>query len=65
MTDARLRLAIRLWHRFADTNVESFDDETHKAEYLDAVDGLSSCLLVRLLVSRLFKTHSVRDAPQS
>lgn len=32
--EARLRLAIRLWHRFANTNVESFDEETHKAEYL-------------------------------
>lgn len=54
MQPARLRLAIRLWHRFANTNVESFDDETHKAEYLDAVDDLSSCLLLRLLVSRAF-----------
>lgn len=62
MQDARLRLAIRLWHRFSNTSVESFDDETHKAEYLDAVDGLSSCLLVRLLISRMFKTHSVGDA---
>lgn len=57
--NARLRLAIRLWHRFADTNVESFDDETHKAEYLDAIDGLPSCLLVQLLISRMFYRHRV------
>ena len=60
--NARLRLAIRLWHRFANTNVESFDEETHKAEYLDAIDDLPSCLLVKLLISRLFTTHSILDA---
>jgi len=60
ITDARLRLAIRLWHRFANPSVESFDDETHKAEYLAAVDGLSSCLLLRLLGGRFVRlfTHS-------
>lgn len=61
MQPARLRLAIRLWHRFADTNVESFDDEMHKAEYIDAVDGLSSCLLIRLLLSRIFYRPNIAD----
>lgn len=54
MTDARIRLAIRLWHRFADPSIDSFDDEMNKAEYLHAVDGLSSCLLLKLLFGRLF-----------
>lgn len=44
MTDARLLLAIRLWHRFADSSIESFDDETHKAEYGSHPDTISEAV---------------------
>lgn len=57
MRDARLLLATRLWHRFADTNVESFDEETHKAEYLHAIDGLPTCLLLKLIIGRMFRQY--------
>jgi hypothetical protein len=63
--NARLRLAIRLWHRFGNPNVESFDDETHKAEYLDAIDGLSSCLLVRLLIGRALRPCLRGESPKA
>jgi hypothetical protein len=38
MTDRRTKIAKALWHRFAKSSVETWDDETHKAEYLDAAD---------------------------
>jgi hypothetical protein len=53
MTDARLQAAISLWHRFGNTSVELWEDETHKAEYLDAIDGLATGWLFNLLLSRI------------
>jgi hypothetical protein len=57
MRDARLLLAIRLWHLFANPSVDSFDEETHKAEYIFAIDQLPTCLLLRLIVGRLFRQY--------
>jgi hypothetical protein len=34
----RDRVAIALWHRFGSESVEEWEDETYKAEYLDAAD---------------------------
>jgi hypothetical protein len=50
---SRLQAAISLWHRFGDSNVEEWEDETHKAEYLDAIDGLASGWLFNILLSRI------------
>jgi len=33
------RVALALWHRFACGSVETWDDETAKAEYRDAAKG--------------------------
>lgn len=51
--DARLEIAIRLWHKFANESVIAWEDETHKAEYLLAVDDITTGQLFNLLVSRL------------
>lgn len=53
MTDARLQAAISLWHRFANSSVDEWEDETHKAEYLDAIDGLATGWLFNILLSRV------------
>ena len=46
-SDARRNeIAQALWHRFANPSVETWEDETHKAEYLLAADDvilLASC----------------------
>lgn len=49
----RLQAAISLWHRFGDTNIEEWEDETHKAEYLDAIDGLATGWLFSIMLSRV------------
>ena len=51
--DPRLEIAIRLWHKFAQENVITWDDETHKAEYLLAVDDITTGQLFNLLLSRI------------
>jgi hypothetical protein len=50
---SRLQAAISLWHRFADSNVEEWEDETHQAEYLDAIDGLATGWLFNIMLSRI------------
>ena len=50
---SRLQAAISLWHRFGDSHVELWEDETHKAEYLDAIDGLATGWLFNILLSRI------------
>jgi hypothetical protein len=37
MIDLETKIAKALWHRFGNPNVVEWEDETHKAEYLDAV----------------------------
>ena len=51
--DPRLEIAIRLWHKFAQENVITWDDETHKAEYLLAVDDITTGQLFNLLLARI------------
>jgi hypothetical protein len=51
--DPRLEIAICLWHKFAQENVITWEDETHKAEYLLAVDDITTGQLFNLLVRRL------------
>lgn len=51
--DPRLFIALRLWHRFAPEGVMDWEEEAHKAEYLDAVDGIETGDLFNLLLSRI------------
>lgn len=51
--DPRLFIAIRLWHRFAPEGVMDWEEEKHKAEYLDAVDGIETGDLFNLLLRRI------------
>lgn len=51
--DARLEIGIRLWHKFAPESSITWEDETHKAEYLLAVDDITTGQLFNLLVARL------------
>ncbi len=53
MSDPRTEAAISLWHRFASSHHIEWEDETHSAEYLDAIDGISTGLLFNLLLSRI------------
>ena len=36
----RLSVALEIWHRFADSNVEVWGDEAHQAEYLLCADAI-------------------------
>jgi hypothetical protein len=51
--DPRTEIAKVIWHRFAPTHHIGWDDETHQAEYLFTVDGISTGLLFNLLLSRI------------
>ena len=51
--DPRLYMAIRLWHRFAPEHHMDWEEESHKAEYLDAVDGIETGDLFNLLLRRI------------
>lgn len=50
---ARTEIAISLWHKFANASHIEWEDETHKVEYLWAVDGISTRQLFNLLLSRI------------
>lgn len=51
--DPRLYIAIRLWHRFAPEGAADWEEETYKAEYLHAVDGIETGDLFNLLLRRI------------
>jgi hypothetical protein len=40
--DPRLYLALRLWHRFAPESHTDWDEESHKAKYLGAIDAIET-----------------------
>lgn len=51
--DARVEIAVRLWHKFAPESSITWEDEAHKSEYLLAVDDITAGQLFNLLVARL------------
>ena len=51
--DPRLYLALRLWHRFAPEGHTDWDEESHKAEYLGAIDAIETGDLFNLLLRRI------------
>lgn len=52
-SDPRTEIAIGLWHKWADVSHIEWKDESHKAEYLMAVDDITNSQLLELLLSRL------------
>lgn len=53
MRDPRTEIAIGLWHKWADVSHIEWEDESHKAEYLMAVDDITTMQLLNLLLDRL------------
>jgi hypothetical protein len=53
MNDVRTQIAISLWHRWADVSHIEWENESHKAEYLMAVDDITTGQLFNLLLSRI------------
>lgn len=53
MSDVRTEIAIGLWHKFASPYHIEWENETHKAEYLMAVDDITTRQLLDLLLSRI------------
>lgn len=51
--NARIEIAIGLWHHFAPESSIEWSDDAHKAEYLRAVDDITTGQLFNLLVNRL------------
>jgi len=35
-SELEIRIAKHLWHRFGNSSVEEWENETHKADYIDA-----------------------------
>lgn len=50
---ARTDIAIGLWHKFANASHIEWENESHKAEYLAAVDGITTAQLFNLLLTRI------------
>lgn len=44
--ERRERIARIIWHRFANGRVETWEDETHRAEFLMCADAILSSDLV-------------------
>lgn len=51
--DARTEIAIGLWHKFANASHVEWENESHKAEYLMAVDGITTEQIFNLLFIRM------------
>ena len=49
----RTEIAIGLWHKFAPVHHIEWYGESHKAEYLSAVDDITTRQLFQLLLSRI------------
>ena len=51
--DPKTEIAINLWHHFAPASSIVWADDSHKSEYLLAVDDITTGQLFNLLVARL------------
>lgn len=51
--DVRTQVAIGLWDKFANAHHIEWENESHKAEYLAAVDDITTNQLFNLLLSRI------------